>query len=92
MVPHYLPRWDLEEIEGQWFTLRAQKNSWDSVRITDEFALPKRCCRMEAGFRERFGAKAVQSSIKEAQLDDDAIKEAVDNTIVRARMCDGDRT
>ena len=40
MVLYYLMSRDLKAIEGREFTLRAQKNSQDSVRITDEAALP----------------------------------------------------
>jgi hypothetical protein len=48
MALYYLLSRDLKKIEGQQFTLRAQKNSQDSVRITDEVALPKCYCRIEA--------------------------------------------
>jgi hypothetical protein len=48
MVLYYLLSRDLKKIEGHQFTLRAQKNSQDSVRITDEVALPKCYCRIEA--------------------------------------------
>jgi hypothetical protein len=41
MALYYLLSRDLKKVEGQQFTLRAQKNSQDSVRITDESALPK---------------------------------------------------
>ena len=41
MVLYYLLSRDLKKIEGYQFTLRAQKNSQDSVRITDETAVPK---------------------------------------------------
>lgn len=41
MVLYYLQSRDLKKIEGYQFTLRAQKNSQDSVRITDEAAVPK---------------------------------------------------
>jgi hypothetical protein len=41
MVLYYLLSRDLKKIEGYQFTLRAQKNSQDSVRITDEAAVPK---------------------------------------------------
>jgi len=40
MVLYYLMSRDLKAIEGREFTLRGQKNSQDSVRITDEAALP----------------------------------------------------
>jgi hypothetical protein len=41
MVLYYLLSRDLKKIEGYQFTLRAQKNSQDSIRITDEAAVPK---------------------------------------------------
>jgi hypothetical protein len=40
MVLYYLMSRELKSIEGREFTLRAQKNSQESVRITDEEALP----------------------------------------------------
>ena len=48
MVLYYLLSRDLKRIEGYQFTLRAQKNSQDSVRITDEAAVPKSYCRIRA--------------------------------------------
>jgi hypothetical protein len=48
MVLFYLLSRDLKKIEGQEFTLRAQKNSQDSVRIVDEAALPLCYCRINA--------------------------------------------
>jgi len=48
MVLYYLLSRDLKKIEGCQFTLRAQKNSQDSVRITDEAAVPKSYCRIDA--------------------------------------------
>ena len=48
MVLYYLLSRDLKKIEGYQFTLRAQKNSQDSVRITDEAAVPKCYCRIDA--------------------------------------------
>ena len=48
MVLYYLLSRDLKKIEGREFTLRAQRNSQDSVRITDEAAVPKSLCRIEA--------------------------------------------
>ena len=41
MVLYYLLSRNLKKIEGYQFTLRAQKNSQDSVRITDQAAVPK---------------------------------------------------
>ena len=48
MVLFYLMSRDLRKIEGREFTLRVQKNSQDSVRITDEAALPKCYCWIDA--------------------------------------------
>jgi hypothetical protein len=48
MVLFYLVSRDLKKIEGLEFTLRAQKNSQDSVRINDESALPKSYCKIDA--------------------------------------------
>ena len=48
MVLFYLLSRDLKKIEGWEFTLHAQKNSQDSVRITDETAVPRSYCRVDA--------------------------------------------
>jgi len=48
MALYYLLSRDLKKIEGHQFTLRVQKNSQDSVRITDEAAVPKSYCRIDA--------------------------------------------
>ncbi len=48
MVLYYLLSRDLKKIEGYQFTLRVQKNSQDSVRITDEAAVPRCYCRIDA--------------------------------------------
>jgi hypothetical protein len=48
MVLYYLLSRDLKKIEGHQFTLRAQKNSQDSARITDEAALPLAFRRIDA--------------------------------------------
>jgi len=48
LVLYYLMSRDLKKIEGLQFTLRAQKNSQDSVKITDEAALPLCYCRIDA--------------------------------------------
>ena len=47
MVLYYLLSRDLKKIEGQQFTLRAQKNGQDSVKITDQAAVPKCYCKIE---------------------------------------------
>lgn len=88
MVLYYLLSRDLKKIEGNQFTLRAQKNSQDSVRIIDEAAVPKSYCRIEAridgviwetalSFLPVELAKTLESSIHETRPDNDAIKAAV---------------
>ena len=88
MVLYYLLSRDLKKIEGYQFTLRAQKNSQDSVRITDEAALPKCYRRIDARIDGVIWetvisllpdelAKALESSIQESRPDSDAIKAAV---------------
>lgn len=88
MALYYLLSRDLKKIEGQQFTLRAQKKSQDSVKITDQAAVPKRYCRIEARIKGVVWetvlslvpdelAKALEASIQEATPDNDAIKAAV---------------
>ena len=87
MVLYYLLSRDLKKIEGYQFTLRAQKNSQDSVRITDEAAVPKSYCRIHARIDGVVWetvvsilpdelAKALESSVQEIRPDADAIKVA----------------
>ena len=88
MVLYYLLSRDLKKIEGHQFTLRSQKNSQDSVRITDEAALPMCYRRIEAKIPgviwetmlsllpDEF-AKTLESSIQEIRPDNEAIKIAV---------------
>ena len=88
MVLHYLLSRDLKKIEGQQFTLRAQKNSQDSVRIIDEGVLPKCYRRIEARVPGIIWekvlsnlpdelARILESSVQETRPDNDAIKAAV---------------
>ncbi|SRR6266567_1601330 len=88
MVLYYLLSRDLKKIEGREFTLRAQRNSQDSVRITGEVAVPKSFCRIEARIPGVIWetvlsqlpedlAKTLESSIQESRPDNDAIKAAV---------------
>ncbi len=88
MVLYYLLSRDLKKIEGHQFTLRAQKNSQDSVKITDQAAVPKCYCRIEArvtgviwetvlSLLPEELARALESSIQETRPDNDAIKAAV---------------
>lgn len=88
MVLYYLLSRDLKKIEGYQFTLRAQKNSQDSVRITDEAAVPKCYCRIDVRIAGVLWetvlsllpddlAKTLESSVQDARPDNDAIKAAV---------------
>jgi hypothetical protein len=88
MALYYLLSRDLKKIEGQQFTLRAQKNSQDSVRITDESALPMCYRRIEAripgmvwdmvrSFLPEELVNMLESSIQETRPDNDAIKAAI---------------
>lgn len=88
MVLYFLLSRDLKKIEGQQFTLRAQKNGQDSVRISDEAALPRCYCRVEAriagvvwetviSLLPNELVMALESSVQETRPDNDAIKAAV---------------
>jgi hypothetical protein len=87
MVLYYLLSRDLKKIEGRQFTLRAQKNSQDSVQITDENALPKSYCRIDARIDGVIWetvlsllpdelSRSLESSIQETRPNADAIKAA----------------
>ncbi len=87
MVLYYLLSRDLKKIEGHQFTLRAQKNSQDSVQITDESAVPKCFCRIDAWIDGVVWetvlsllpdelAKTLESSVQETRPNADAIKAA----------------
>jgi Siphovirus Gp157 len=87
MVLYYLLSRDLRKIEGYQFTLRAQKNSQDSVRITDEAAVPKCYCKIDARIDGVVWetvvsllpdelAKTLESSVQETRPNADAIKAA----------------
>ena len=87
MVLYYLLSRDLKKIEGHQFTLRAQKNSQDSVRITDEAAVPNSYCRIDAridgvlwetvlSMLPEELARALESSVQETMPDAEAIKVA----------------
>ena len=88
MVLYYLMSRELKSIEGREFTLRAQKNSQDSVRITDKAALPKCYCRIDIRIPGVVWettlsllpdelAERLESSIQETRPDYEAIKAAV---------------
>ena len=87
MVLFYLLSRDLKKIEGYQFTLRAQKNSQDSVRITDEAAVPRCYCRIDARIDGVVWetllsllpdelSRSLESSVQETRPDADAIKTA----------------
>ena len=87
MVLFYLMSRELKRIEGREFTLRAQKNSQDSVRILDESMLPMAYCRVDARIDGVLWetvlaqlpeglADALEASVRETTPDTDAIKAA----------------
>ena len=87
MVLFYLMSRDLRKIEGREFNLRVQKNSQDSVRITDEAALPKCYCWIDARIDGVIWetvlsllpgelAKTLESSVKCTRPNSDEIKAA----------------
>jgi hypothetical protein len=87
MVLYYLLSRDLKKIEGYQFTLRGQKNSQDSVRITDEAVVPKCYCRIDVridgvlwetvlSLLPEELAKSLELSVQETKPDTDAIKAA----------------
>ena len=88
MVLYYLMSRDLKAIEGREFTLRAQKNSQDSVRITDEAALPVAFRKIDAriggllwetvlaNLPDELG-KMLERTVEESRPDTDSIKAAI---------------
>jgi hypothetical protein len=88
MVLYYLMSRDLKAIEGREFTLRAQKNSQESVRITDEAALPVAFRRIDArisgvlwetvlaNLPDELG-RMLESAEEESKPDTDSIKAAI---------------
>jgi len=92
MVMYYLKSRDLKKIEGREFTLRIQKNSQDSVRLTDETQVPMRyrtvSARLDGLSWERVMdnvpedlKRLLAASIQEASPSNEAIKNAVQNQI-----------
>jgi hypothetical protein len=87
MVLYYLLSRDLKKIEGYQFTLRAQKNSQDSVRITDEAAVPRSYCRIDVridgvvwetvlSLLPDEVSRSLELSVQQARPNADAIKAA----------------
>ena len=87
MALFYLMSRDLRKIEGQQFTLRIQKNSQDSVKITDELLLPISYRKIEARLDGVLWetivshlpeglAAALEACVQDTKPDTDAIKAA----------------
>jgi len=88
MVLCYLLSRDLKKVEGREFTLRSQKNSQESVRITDESRVPVSFRRIEArisgvlwetvlaNLPDELG-KMLESSVEDSSPDTDTIKAAI---------------
>jgi len=87
MALFYLMSRDLRKIEGQQFTLRIQKNSHDSVKITDELLLPISYRKIEArvdgvlwetivSHLPEGLAAALEACVQDTKPDTDAIKAA----------------
>jgi hypothetical protein len=88
MVLYYLLSRDRKKVEGYQFTLRAQKNSQDSVRITDEAALPLAYRKIDArvggvlwetvlaNLPDELG-RMLESAVEESRPDMDSIKAAI---------------
>ena len=87
MALFYLMSRDLWKIEGQQFTLRIQKNSQDSVKITDELLLPISYRKIEARLDGVLWetivshlpeglAAALEACVQDTKPDTDAIKAA----------------
>lgn len=87
MVLYYLLSRELKKVEGQEFTLRVQKNSQDSVKITDVGAVPVAYRKVEARLDgvlwetvlsllpDELG-KALEGTLCETWPDSEAIKAA----------------
>ena len=88
MVLYFLAARGLKKIEGKEFTLRLQKNSQDSVEITDagqvpityrelELRIPGRVWQAVLVFLPEDTSKVLTSCIRDDRPNNDAIKEAV---------------
>jgi hypothetical protein len=88
MVLYFLAARGLKKVEGKEFTLRRQKNSQDSVEITDagqvpinyrelELCVPGRLWQAAIFLLPEETAKALASCIRDDKPSNDAIKEAV---------------
>jgi hypothetical protein len=92
MVMYYRKSRELKKIEGREFTLRIQKNSQDSVPLTDETQVPMRyrmvAARLDGAFWERViesvpedMRRLLVASIQDASPSNEAIKQAVQSQI-----------
>jgi hypothetical protein len=88
MVLYFLAARGLKKIEGREFTLRLQKNSQDSVEITDAGQVPIACRELELripgrvwqavlAFLPEDTSKILAGCIRDDSPNNDAIKEAV---------------
>jgi hypothetical protein len=88
LVLYYLQTREMTKMEGKQFTLRCQKNSQDSVRISDPELIPIRLKRVEARFDggtwERILVAlpeelkpVLTAGIHDTSLVNDAIKQAI---------------
>ena len=89
MVLYYLGSHGLKKIEGMEFTLRRQKNSQDSVRITEEQQIPMRFKVVNASVDGAFWEKlldtlpeplkdALRRSVTQISPSNEAIKQATE--------------
>jgi hypothetical protein len=87
MVLYFLMSRGLKKIEGKEFTLRMQKNSQDSVEITDAAQVPITCRELEVPIPGRLWqsivaslpedtSKALANCVRDDRPSNDAIKEA----------------
>lgn len=87
MVLYFLAARGLKKIEGKEFTLRLQKNSQDSIEITDANQVPITCRELELRIPGRLWqtvlallpentSKVLASCIRDDRPSNDAIKEA----------------
>jgi hypothetical protein len=88
MVIYFLAARGLKKIEGKEFTLRLQKNSQDSVQITDESQILMTCRELDLRVPGRVWqavlaclpedtSEALKSCVRDDRPSNDAIKEAV---------------
>ena len=96
LILYYLQSREMTKMEGKQFTLRCQKNSQDSVRVSDPTLIPLRLKRVEARFDgatwERLLAALppelrtiLTDGVQELAPMNDAIKQA----IARSEMVEG---